>query len=285
MLGGYLHPGKPVANMYFTLVGYNTVSQGQLLLRDLKLGQYTHLSPRCLFTVQVIGTLIGGALSYVIMDTITTNQRDILLSIEGTNIWSGQVLQSYVSALHAKQRVLTNPYNRILKQLPGEDWLLSYFLLAKDTNGSHLHSSLVSSFPFHSISFINGSLAFDSTTVRNFLKLDNDLKTNKCSGNTAIISYYIGWLSVGINSSILSFFVVGFFSQFWLRKYKPEFFREYNYILSAAMDGGTQVLTFILTFALFGGAGHQVQFPSYWGNAWNKGNYDLCLKDPGSAGQ
>lgn len=112
MLGGYLHPGRPVANMYFTLVvcfrsiqwyrvtnrvqGYNTVSQGQLLLKDLKLAQYVKLSPRCLFTVQLVGTLVGGGLSYMIMDTITTNQREILLSIEGTNIWSGQVLQSYV---------------------------------------------------------------------------------------------------------------------------------------------------------------------------------------------
>jgi hypothetical protein len=80
------------------------------------------------------------------------------------------------------------------------------------------------------------------------------------------------------------YFLVGFFCQYWLRKYRPVFFKEYNYILSAAMDGGTQVLTFILTFALFGGAGHQVQFPSYWGNAWNKGNYDLCMKDPGTKG-
>lgn len=41
--------------MYFVLFGYNSVVQGQLLLRDLKFAQYAHLSPRCTFTVQLVG--------------------------------------------------------------------------------------------------------------------------------------------------------------------------------------------------------------------------------------
>jgi OPT oligopeptide transporter protein len=89
-------------------------------------------------------------------------------------------------------------------------------------------------------------------------------------------------MSSGINSAVLAFFVVGFYSQFYLRKYRPRWFKDYNYILSAAMDGGTQVLQFILTFSLFGGAGKVVEFPLYWGNN-AKGNFDYCMKDPGSA--
>ena len=97
MVGGYLHPGRPVANMYFTLFGYNSVVQGQLLLKDLKLAQYAKLSPKCTFTAQMFGTIIGAIFNYVMMVTITTNQRDNLLSIEGTNIWSGQNVQQYNS--------------------------------------------------------------------------------------------------------------------------------------------------------------------------------------------
>ena len=37
MVGGAIIPGKPVANMYFTLYGYNTLTQSLNLLRDLKL--------------------------------------------------------------------------------------------------------------------------------------------------------------------------------------------------------------------------------------------------------
>lgn len=47
--------------------------------------------------MQIIGTLFGAVMNYILMTTITTNQREILLSIQGTNIWSGQVIQSFNS--------------------------------------------------------------------------------------------------------------------------------------------------------------------------------------------
>lgn len=76
MVGGVILPGRPVANMYFTLYGYHTYLLTLNLLRDLKLvhpalfmalylnthylsqGQYTKLPPRVTFTVQVIGGVI-----------------------------------------------------------------------------------------------------------------------------------------------------------------------------------------------------------------------------------
>jgi OPT family oligopeptide transporter len=99
MLGGYLHPGLPVANMYFTCFAYNSARQGLSLLKDLKLAQYAHLSPKCTFTAQIVGTIVGSILNYVMMDSIVRNQREILLSIEGTNIWSGYNIQSWNSGV------------------------------------------------------------------------------------------------------------------------------------------------------------------------------------------
>ena len=78
MIGAYLEPGRPVANMYFTLFGHNSVSQALLLLVDLKLGQYAKLPPRCTFTMQLVGTLVGGIINYIVMLSITSAQRDIL---------------------------------------------------------------------------------------------------------------------------------------------------------------------------------------------------------------
>ena len=97
LIGGYLHPGKPVANMYFVLFGANAQSQALFLIHNLKLGQYGKLSPRCNFAVQILGTLLGALVNYGLMNSITTQQRDVLLSIQGTNIWSGQVIQSFNS--------------------------------------------------------------------------------------------------------------------------------------------------------------------------------------------
>jgi hypothetical protein len=43
-----------------------------------------------------------------------------------------------------------------------------------------------------------------------------------------------------------------------------------------ALDGGTQVMVFILSFAVQGAAGESHLFPKWWG-ANQGGNYDRCL--------
>jgi OPT family oligopeptide transporter len=99
LIGAYLIPGKPVANMYFATYGFNSLYQAKFLLRDLKLGQYTHLPPRCTFTTQMIGTSIGCLISYFMMEQIVDQKQDILRDIQGTNVWSGQQLQGFNSAV------------------------------------------------------------------------------------------------------------------------------------------------------------------------------------------
>jgi hypothetical protein len=47
------------------------------------------------------------------------------------------------------------------------------------------------------------------------------------------------------------------------------------------MDGGAQVIAFLLTFTVLGGGGKNVPFPKYWGNNHQHGNYDYCMRDPG----
>jgi len=61
--------------------GYNGVSQGMWLLRDLKFAQLAHLSPRSTFTAQMIGTIVGSIFDYIMMQSIVTNQFDILTSV------------------------------------------------------------------------------------------------------------------------------------------------------------------------------------------------------------
>jgi hypothetical protein len=59
---------QETANMYFVLFGYNSVVQGQLLLKDLKFAQYAHLSPRCTFTVQLVSLLCQSLTSKISID-------------------------------------------------------------------------------------------------------------------------------------------------------------------------------------------------------------------------
>ncbi|KAJ7784362.1 OPT oligopeptide transporter protein-domain-containing protein [Mycena metata] len=81
--------------------------------------------------------------------------------------------------------------------------------------------------------------------------------------NLPIILLYIGWLPYSVNGQWTSCMIIGVYSQWWLRTRRPKWFAKYNYILSAALDGGSQVILFILSFAVFGASGNSVAFP-YW---------------------
>ncbi|KAH7231979.1 OPT oligopeptide transporter protein-domain-containing protein [Fusarium solani] len=213
MIGGYLHPGQPLANMHFTLFGYNSVIHGISMVQDLKFGQYAKLPPKATFCAQVVGTLVGAVVNYIMMVEITTNQRDILLSIQGTNIWSGQNIQQFNSQAIA--------WGALAKEMfsPGSRYGLVPIGLLLGFFPSLIFHTLHRAYPIIGFSKIN----------------------------TPIILAYAGILSVGISSSMISYFAIGLASQFWLRRWKPDWFVKYNYVLAAALDGGTQILVFLFT--------------------------------------
>jgi hypothetical protein len=182
------------------------------------------------------------------MATITTNQRDILLSIEGTNVWSGQSVQSFNS-----QSIMWGGLAKDLFSIGHRyQWLTISFLLG-----------FVIPFPF----WIGHKLLGP--------------KWHLDYWNTPVLTNFIGLLNVGINSVTTAWFVGGWISQYYLRRYRANWFIKYNYILSAAMDGGTQVIVFILSFAVFGASGNEIKFPPYWGNNFQTGKYDYCMTTPG----
>jgi hypothetical protein len=218
-----------------------------LTIQDLKLGQYVHLAPRCTFAMQVFGTVIGCTMSYVNMQKITTEKRDILLAIQGTNVWSGQMLQSQNSAAVGWGGLAKFMYS------PGAryQWVSLSFILG-----------LFVPIPFWLIHKVAPKLRLDYW-------------------NTAIITSALAILDHGTHSGLLLHYATGFFSQLYLRKYRVNWFIKYNYSLSAGMDGGAAVIAFLLTFSVFGAGGKVVPFPKWAGNNWQRGNYDFCMKDPG----
>ncbi|KAF8136746.1 OPT oligopeptide transporter [Boletus edulis] len=260
MIAGYLHPGKPMANMYFVLYSYNTVSQASLLLRDLKIGQYAKLPPRASFTAQIIGTLLGAILNYFLMNSIIDSQREILLSVEGTNIWSGQQPQQYNSQAIAWGGLSHELFSTGMRY----QWVPWSYLIG-----------LVAPVPFWLVHRYWPRLRTDYVYTP-IVWYGLCFRITHTTPYATSFSAYIGWLCVGINSSVLSFFAVAFLSQWWIRTRYPDRFQKYNYIVAAALDGGTQVMVFILSFAVQGAAGTAHLFPAWWG-ANQGGNYDRCL--------
>ncbi|KAL8280305.1 hypothetical protein RQP46_007222 [Phenoliferia psychrophenolica] len=243
MLGAALVPGNSQANLYFTLYGSNTVIQARGLARDLKLGQYTKIPPRATFMAQCAGTIVGAILQLIIMKSIIASQRDILLAVQGTNIWSGQQVQSYNSQAVAWGALAKSMYG------PGRP----YFIIPLS-----IVIGLFVPVPFW--------IAHQFWPTRKFDQVV-----------TPIMCWCLGYLSVGINSSVFGTMLIAIISQFVLRRYCASWFRKYNFLMSAGLDGGTQFMSFIATFALFGGSGKAAVMPTWALNPdQTLYNYDYC---------
>ncbi|KAH9939462.1 OPT oligopeptide transporter [Amylocystis lapponica] len=242
MITGYMRPGYPVANMYGALYGGQPMSQGVAFLQDLKLGQYVKLAPRVTFCMQMMGTIVGALLNYVMMLSIINAQRPALLSLAGTRLWSGQNAQAYNSnaiswgALGPEMFGPSGTYHMVPVSLA-----IGLFL----------------PLPFYIAHRLWPKAGFQHI-------------------NTSIIMGYSDYLYVGINTQVNTSMAIGIFSQWWVRRRYPRWFTKYNYIVAAALDGGTQVIMFILNFAIFGAAGTAYTFPQWWGNDFNL-SADRCM--------
>ncbi|KAK0615062.1 OPT oligopeptide transporter protein-domain-containing protein [Bombardia bombarda] len=242
MIGGFLVPGLPVANMMFMLYGSNSIDQAIGMLADLKLAQYCKLPPRAVFIAQMTGTCLGAVINWVVMNSIVESQRDILLSVEGTNIWSGQQVQSYNSD------AVTWGATIHVFSVDGE-----YFMVAMG-----LLFGLFAPLPFYFAHRFFPTWGFNNV-------------------DTFIILTWLGGLSVGINSTLMPMFTIGFFVQGYLRKKRPVLYAKWNYTVAASIAGAISLISFILVFAVQGGAGEERPFPIWWGNN-AEGNMDRCKK-------
>ncbi|KAI9508128.1 oligopeptide transporter [Russula earlei] len=237
MIAGAINPGRPVANLYFAMWSGDIVNTSIGLAGDLKTGQYLKIPPRAMFVTQIWGTII------VVMVSITRAQREILLDPIGNNVWSGQDVQSLNS-----QAITWS----LTKELYGPSG--PYFIIPMGI-------------------FVGFGMTFLHWLVNKRWPYIGPVKVE--SVILPIIYQFASYMSVGVNSVVTSSIIVGLVSQFWLRQYHPGWYRKYNYILGGALDGGAQLMIFVLTFAVFGASGVSRPFPHWAGNPAH-GNADYC---------
>ncbi|KAI0028877.1 OPT oligopeptide transporter protein-domain-containing protein, partial [Vararia minispora EC-137] len=228
MVAGAVNPGRPVANLYFSMWSHDVVSTSIGLAQDLKLGQYTKIPPRVMFLIQLYGTILGAIINYVVMASVVTAQRSILLNPSGTNIWSGQTVQALNS-------------NAVT------------WALAKDLYGPSGQYFLIP------MAIFIGAIP---TLIQWLISLRwPNLHVGLVDIGSVILPLYSAYTYAGVTSVYTSMIITGLLSQLWWRRYYPRSYRKYNYILGGAMDGGAQIMIFILSFAVFGAAGVDRPFP------------------------
>ena len=189
-----------------------------------------------MFLTQVWGTIFGAFINYAVMISIVASRRDLLLDPNGSYAWSGQTFQS-----------LNNQ---------ATTWALAKQLYTIGTPYVLVPAGLGIGF----------AIVLLHRVVYQFLPRIKGWDIRDI--NVPTILMYSGWMGYNQTqtSPILSTLLAGFFVQYYLRNYRPKIFKNYSYLVTAAFDGGSLFCMFILSFAVFGAAGSQHPFPSWWGN-------------------
>ncbi|KAI3391569.1 hypothetical protein diail_7139, partial [Diaporthe ilicicola] len=249
MLAGLMLPGRPIGNMYFAAWSHNVISNAVSLCNDLKMGEYLKIPPRVMFITQIYGTILGGFVNYAIMISIVNGNRNLLVNSNGDSSWSGATMQSYNT--NATSWALAN-------YLYGSNGL--YFMVPV---GLAVGAGLV---------ILHRIFVFFVPKIKGFSTSELNLPQ---------FIQYAGYIPYNASQTCVIFSQVlsGFFTQFYLRNYRPRIFRDYSYLVTGAFDGASLTVLFILSFAVFGAGGSSKPFPTWWGNNAD-GYYDLCPSPP-----
>ncbi len=198
-----------------------------------------------MFLTQCYGTVLGGFVNYAVMISIVNSNREVLVDTNGNSSWSGATIQSY------NTNATTWALAKYLYKT-GAEYSMVPIGMAIGAGIVAVHRVVV-----YFIPKIRG-FALDEINFPQFIQYAGFIPYN-ASQTCVIFSQLIG----------------GFFTQYYLRNYRPRIFKDYSYLVTGAWDGASLTVLFILSFAVFGAGGPAVEMPSWWGNNVS-GYYDLC---------
>ncbi|GMY38922.1 oligopeptide transporter 4-like [Fagus crenata] len=228
---GLIYPGRPIANVCFKTYGFMSMAQAVSFLSDFKLGHYMKIPPRSMFLVQFIGTVLAGtinlAVAWWLLDSIKNICQDDLLPTDSPWTCPGDRVFFDASVIWG----LVGP-KRIFGTL-GNYKAMNFFFLG-GAIGPVIVWLLHKAFPKQSwIPLINLPVLLGATAMM--------------PAATAV--NYNAWIIVG---TIFNFFIFRYRKQWWQR---------YNYILSAALDAGVAFMGVLLYFSV----GMEGKGLTWWG--------------------
>ncbi|KAJ4716021.1 Oligopeptide transporter like [Melia azedarach] len=228
---GIIYPGRPIANVCFKVYGYMSMAQAVSFLNDFKLGHYMKIPPRSMFLVQFIGTILAGtinlAVAWWLLNSIENICQDNLLPPDSPWTCPGDQVffdASVIWGLVGPKRIFGS-----LGNYPAMNWFFLGGVL-----GPVIVWLLHKAFPRQSwIPLINLPVLLGATGNMPAARAVN----------------YNAWIIVG---TIFNFFVF---------RYRKEWWQRYNYILSAALDAGVGFMAVLLYFSV----GMEEKGLSWWG--------------------
>jgi len=231
LVGGYIMPGKPFANMLFKAISVNALAISMSFVQDLKLGHYMKIPPRVTFMVQLVAGCMAALLQsgfkafmlHFVPDLCEYTQPANLMCPSARVYFSASITWGLIGP--ARMFGIGQMYNPLMwSLLAGAILPVPFWFLTR---------------------------RWPDSWVRHI--------------NVPIMLAGLVWIppATGINYS--SWFLVGFIFQFWMRRYRFRWWSKFNFVLSAGLDVGTVISGIVIFLALQLPKGGALQL-NWWGN-------------------
>ncbi|KAJ6823680.1 oligopeptide transporter 3 [Iris pallida] len=246
---GYVLPGKPIANLLFKIYGRISTVHALSFLSDLKLGHYMKIPPRCMYTAQLVGTVIAGivnlSVAWWMLESI-----DNICDIESLHPDSPWTCPKYRVTFDAS----------VIWGLIGPARLFGH---------GGLYRNLV-------WLFLVGALL--PVPIWVLSKIFPEKKWIPLI-NIPVISYGFAGMPPATPTNIASWLVTGTIFNYFVFRYRKGWWQKYNYVLSAALDAGTAFMGVLLFFTLQ----NENRNLSWWGTEVDHCPLASCPTEPGIA--
>ncbi|KAG6480029.1 hypothetical protein ZIOFF_063506 [Zingiber officinale] len=229
---GYVLPGKPIANLLFKIYGRISTVHALSFLADLKLGHYMKIPPRCMYTAQLVGTVVAAVVNLAVAWWMLENIANIC-DVDSLHPDSPWTCPKYRVTFDAS----------VIWGLIGPARLFG--------NGG-LYRNLV-------WLFLIGALL--PVPVWLFSKMYPEKKWIPLI-NIPVISYGFAGMPPATPTNIASWLLTGTIFNYFVFRYRKGWWQRYNYVLSAALDAGTAFMGVLLFLALQN-QGHTL---NWWGS-------------------
>lgn len=238
---GYLVQSKdvhPASGSVFGSIAGDAWYRAQYHLESLKIGFYIHLPPKAVFLAQIYGEAIGIPINYIALRWVLSTKRPFLLgqARDPLHQWTGQDIESVHT--NSIQYVVLGP-SRLFENYT---YLPVGFILG--LVGPVCLYRLHKRYPNFGFNFWNTTVFFSS------------------------MSKFYGNISTGG----LSKFIGGTVTMYYFFNYKHDLWKNYNYVLAAAMDTGYNlsilIIFFITSFTV-------LKMPYWFGN--NEQSVERCF--------
>jgi len=269
---GYALPGRPTAMMMFKTYGYITMSQALAFVSDMKLGHYLKLPPRTVFWAQVAAAawcvfVQTGVFYCKWLQPSTSSERNPpLLALSNGQCLSCHGADRFQGAMSGAIKGICTEDAVAHFTCPGGGVFFTASILwgligpARIFSGTGVYKNLQYFWA------IGAALPTILWLVRK--KWPNSWVRYL---NAPVIFSGYGQIPPASPLNYLSWGIIGFIFNKWIRDRWRGWWMRFNYITSAALDSGLAISTIVIVLTL---SLTDTEAPAWWGNTVGSNTLD-----------